>query len=104
MKWRVEFRPEVERDMADAAAWYESRQPGLGNEFIEEVIRVWDALSENPMLNSRRHPNRNIRWRYPDRFPYRVIYEILEQEQTVIVAAVLHAARHNREWRRRLQV
>ena len=30
MKWRVEFRPEVEQDVAEAAAWYEARQPGLG--------------------------------------------------------------------------
>jgi hypothetical protein len=48
----------------------------LGVEFVEEVIRVWDALAENPLLNFRRHPHKNIRWRYPDRFPYRVIYEV----------------------------
>jgi hypothetical protein len=29
MNWRVEFRPEVEQDMAESAAWYESRQPPL---------------------------------------------------------------------------
>lgn len=65
MSWRVEFRPEVETEMAGAAAWYEARQPGLGSEFVEEVIRVWDALAGNPLLNCRRHPTKNIRWRYP---------------------------------------
>lgn len=40
MSWRVEFRPQVERDVAEAAAWYEARQTGLGVEFVEEVIRV----------------------------------------------------------------
>ncbi|MGP8199665.1 MAG: type II toxin-antitoxin system RelE/ParE family toxin [Limisphaerales bacterium] len=102
MNWRVEFRPEVEQDMAEAAAWYESRQPGLGTEFIEEVIQVWDALAENPFLNSRRHPTKNMRWRYPDRFPYRVIYEVLEAGQTVVVIAVLHAARDEGHWQRRI--
>ena len=102
MNWRVEFRPEVELDVAEAAGWYEKREPGLGAEFVEEIIRVWDALTENPLLNCRRHPTRNIRWRYPDRFPYRVIYEVNESTQTVIVAAVLHAARHDRHWKRRL--
>ena len=91
MNWRVELRPEVEQDVAEAAAWYEARQPGLGVEFVEEVIRVWDALAESPLLNCRRHPTKNIRWRYPDRFPYRVIYEVNESEQTVIVAAVPRA-------------
>jgi plasmid stabilization system protein ParE len=102
MKWRIEFRPEVEQDVAEAAAWYESRQAGLGAEFIEEIIEVWAGLADNPTLNSRRHSSRNIRWRYPNRFPYRVIYEVFEKGQTVIVAAVLHAARHDREWKRRI--
>ena len=99
MKWRVEFRPEVAQDVAAAADWYEARQAGLGARFVEEIIEVWDALAENPTLNCRRHPSRNIRWRYPNRFPYRVVYEVVEQGQTVIVAAVLHAAR---QWRRRM--
>ena len=102
MNWRVEFRPEVEEDLTEAAERYESRQPGLGVEFVEEIIRVWESLAANPLLNCRRHPTKNIRWRYPDRFPYRVIYEVIEAEQTVVVATVLHAARQNSHWQRRL--
>jgi toxin ParE1/3/4 len=102
MSWRVVIRPEVEQDIADAANWYETRQPGLGIGFVEEIIRVWDALAENPLLNARKHPRKNIRWSYPNRFPYRVIYEVDESLQTVVVAAVLHAARHDRHWQRRV--
>lgn len=102
MSWRVEFAPEVERDVAEAAKWYESRHHGLGVQFVEEIIRVWDALAENPLLNCRRHPTKNIRWRYPERFPYRVIYEVNEADQTVKVAAVLHAARQDRHWKKRV--
>jgi toxin ParE1/3/4 len=86
MSWKVVVRPE-------AGAWYDALQPGLGAEFIEEVIQVWDALAENPLLNSRRHRQKDIRWRYPERFPYRIIYEVIEAEKTIVVAAVLHAAR-----------
>jgi mRNA-degrading endonuclease RelE of RelBE toxin-antitoxin system len=95
-------RPEVESDVTEAAAWYDARQEGLGDEFVKEVLRVFQALEINPFLSSRRHPRRNIRWRYTDRFSYRVIYEILENEHVVIIAAVLHAARHERHWRKRL--
>ena len=102
MNWLVEFRPEVEQDMAEAAAWYEARQAGLGGEFVEEVIQVWRALGENPLLNCRRHPTKNVRWRYPERFPYRIIYEVLEAERKVVVAAVLHAARHDQHWQNRV--
>jgi toxin ParE1/3/4 len=102
MSWRIEIRPEVERDVAEAAAWYEDRQPGLGVEFIAEVIRVWDALAVNPLLGSQRHQTKNIRWRMTERFPYRVIYEVDEAQGALTIAAVLHAARHDRHWQRRL--
>jgi toxin ParE1/3/4 len=65
-------------------------------------MRVWDDLAENPLLNRRRNPAKNIRWYYPQRFPYRIIYEVNESARTVRVAAVLHAARHERHWRRRV--
>lgn len=102
MSWRVEFHSEVEWEMAEAGAWYEAKQSGLGEDFLTQVIRVWDALAENPFLNSRRHPTKNIRWRYPERFPYRIIYEVREAERTVVVAAVLHASRHDRHWQSRV--
>jgi toxin ParE1/3/4 len=102
MSWRVEFASEIEQDVAEAADWYEFRQPGLGAQFVEEIIRVWEELAENPLLNSRRHPTKNIRWRYPERFPYRIIYEVNEEGKSVKVAAVLHAARHDRHWRKRI--
>jgi toxin ParE1/3/4 len=102
MSWRVVIRPEVEQDVTEAAAWYDAQQAGLGEEFREEVIQVFDTLAVNPLLYSRRHPRKDIRWRYPDRFPYRVVYEVREAEQVVVVAAVLHAARHDRHWQRRV--
>lgn len=102
MPWRVLFRPEVEADVNEAAGWYDLQQPGLGDEFREELIRTFDVLADNPLLQCRRHPHKNIRWRYPDRFPYRVIYEVNEADHTIVVAAVLHAARHDRHWQRRV--
>jgi toxin ParE1/3/4 len=102
MNWRVVVRPEVEYDVAEAADRYDSQQAGLGGEFREEVLQVFDALAVNPLLYSRRHPRKDIRWRYPERFPYRVIYEVLETEHVIVVAAVLHAAQHDRHWQRRV--
>lgn len=96
MTWSVVFSPRVEEDMLLAAAWYEARRPGLGDEFVEEVISVWRSLAENPLLGARKHPSRNLRWRYPTRFPYRIVYEVNEADHLVIVLAVLHAARHSK--------
>ena len=73
MNWRVVVRPEVEHDVTAAARWYESQQAGLGDDFREEIIAVFDALAVNPLLYCRRHSSKDIRWRYPERFPYRVV-------------------------------
>lgn len=102
MSWRVIVRLEIEPDLADAADWYNSREAGLGDRLIAEILDVFDALASNPLLRSRRHPQKNIRWRYPESFPYRVIYEVNEVDQLVIIAAVVHAARHDRHWKKRI--
>jgi len=102
MNWQGVVRPEAGDDIFNAAAWYGSRQQELGEEFVEEVIAVFEALAENPLLNCRRHSRKNIRWRYPKRFPYRVVYEVDETAQLVVVAAILHAARDDRRWKRRV--
>jgi toxin ParE1/3/4 len=102
MSWRVVVRREAGDDVIEAAAWYDEREEGLGDQFVEEILKVYDALAINPHLNSRRHPRKNVRWRFPERFPYRVVYEIIEAEQLVVVAGVIHAARHDRQWKQRL--
>jgi toxin ParE1/3/4 len=102
VSWRVVVRPEVHADLDEAVAWYNRQQAGLGSEFAAEVARVLPALAANPYLNSRRHRTKHIRWRYPERFPYRIIYRIEEEKKTVVVVAVLHAAMHDQRWRERL--
>jgi len=103
MNWKVVARPQAEDDITEAADWYDNQSAGLGHEFIEEILTVLDELALNPLLHCRRHPTKNIRWRYPKRFPYRVIYEVIEEERLVIVAAVIHAARHDRIWLKRFR-
>jgi plasmid stabilization system protein ParE len=61
MTWEVVARPQAEDDIIEAASWYENQHPGLGDEFIEELIAVFDALAINPLLNCRQHPTKNIR-------------------------------------------
>ena len=102
MKWKVVARPQVVVDIIAASEWYNSKREGLGDEFIEEVLSVLDALEINPLLHSRRDDTKNIRWRYPKRFPYRVIYEVVQAERLVIIAAVLHTARRETMWRERV--
>jgi plasmid stabilization system protein ParE len=96
--WNVIISFHVEHDVAAAARWYEDRRAGLGHEFLDEVIRVWHELAVNPLLAARKHPTKNLRWRYPERFPYRIIYEVDEASRAVLVLRVVHAARSDAAW------
>jgi len=95
MKWKVVALPQAHTDLRRAADWYDNQLLGLGDEFIRAVLTVWDGLSLNPRLNCRKHPTRNIRWRYPRRFPYRVVYEVFEAKRLVVIFAVTHNKRRN---------
>jgi hypothetical protein len=61
MKWQVVSRPEAENDIIEIAEWYDSRGDGLGDRFVEELLKVLDELTTNPLLHCRRHPHKNIR-------------------------------------------
>ncbi|HEY8993885.1 MAG TPA: type II toxin-antitoxin system RelE/ParE family toxin [Lacunisphaera sp.] len=97
--WRVVFSFRVRDDVADAAIWYEGKQIDLGRAFIDEIVQVWRELAENPHLAARKHPSKNLRWRYPHRFPYRIIYEVDELNRTILVFAVVHASQNDSAWR-----
>ena len=46
MSFVVKKLPLAEQDALDAAIWYEECQPGLGDEFLNEVDRAVRALSD----------------------------------------------------------
>ena len=37
MTYRLDMRPQAMADIAQEAAWYEEREPGLGDRFLSEV-------------------------------------------------------------------
>ena len=42
MTLEVRLRPEAEQDLADAATWYEEQRQGLGHEFLDEVLTIYE--------------------------------------------------------------
>jgi len=103
VNWKVVVLPEFYSDLEDAGDWYEQKLQGLGARFADEVLDVWAGLAVNPLLGCKKHPRRNIRWRYPEKFPYKVVYSVEEEKKTVVVIALIHAARHERVLRKRIQ-
>jgi len=100
VSYQLVVRPEVGADLLEAQAWYEQRQAGLGKEFLRAVRTAMARLPRNPFLYRVRQRRRQVRWAYPRRFPHRIVFRVVRD--SVVIYAVVHAARHDREWRRRL--
>ncbi len=96
---KLVLRPEAEKDLAEAHAWYEKRASGLGAEFLAAVERVLEAIQDNPL----RYPviHQSIRRALTRRFPYCVFF--VYDRGAVSVLAVMHAARDPHKWRERTQ-
>jgi toxin ParE1/3/4 len=100
VSYQLVVRPEVDADLLEAEAWYEQQRAGLGNEFLRAVRAEMARIPRGPLLYRVRQRRRQVRWIYPRRFPYRIVFRVIGD--TVVIYAVLHAARHDREWRKRL--
>ena len=91
-------RPQAQFDVEEAGIWYETRQPGLGLRFLDELDSVMRRIAATPFQFPRIHPS--VRRALLKRFPYSV-YFLLGDEQVEVIA-VLHQHRHPDTWRKRL--
>jgi hypothetical protein len=57
VKWRVEFRPEVEQAVAEAAAWYDAQQPVRGRVLLRKLFAfgmLWQKIRCSIVVVTRR--------------------------------------------------
>ena len=96
---RLIVAPEAEQDLAESYSWYESRRPGLGEEFLSCVDACVETIRRTPEMHAVAHEN--YRRALVRRFPYALFYEYAEGAVTVY--CVFHTARDPDKWRQRLQ-
>jgi hypothetical protein len=63
MSYRLQIRLAAEADVAEAAQWYDQRQPGLGEKFVSEVDQAIARVLGNPLafpVILRRHEVRRV--------------------------------------------
>jgi plasmid stabilization system protein ParE len=97
MTRRFIVRPRAERDIQSAYDWYESQEPGIGEEFLKAVRKRLEAIRDFP--ESCPIVYRDLRRAVVSRFPYLVFY--VAQPTRVTVLAVLHHSRSPATWPRR---
>jgi toxin ParE1/3/4 len=89
----VVFRRAAVEDLVAAAAWYESKTPGLGEDLIDEVLAAVHRAQKNPELFRVVHRVGSVRRVLANRFPYRIFFSVVGE--TIYVHAILHGARQD---------
>jgi plasmid stabilization system protein ParE len=88
MAYKIILSAQARSQIRSSARWYDRQREGLGDEFKVIVREGIKLLQESPFIFAKyRETYRKMPLR---RFPYSVIYQVMEAEQTVIVIAVLH--------------
>jgi toxin ParE1/3/4 len=91
---RVSFNELAERELNEAAQFYEQQRPGLGAAFVDEVQRCSAVALDHPQ--SGQLVAGTIRRLLCRRFPYGVLYAIKEDE--VRILAVMNLRRRPGYW------
>ena len=84
--YEIVVHQSAEEELSVAAVFYESRETGLGEEFLEELSQSFHRIKEHPFSYSI-HFDEYRRY-LMGRFPYAVVYGI--EGQLVLVFAVAH--------------
>jgi toxin ParE1/3/4 len=94
---RVEFDPEADIELREAAAYYEFRKHGLGERFIKAVeattARIAASPEQFPIVDA------DIRRALVRVFPYGVWFTI--EKEHIRIQAVAHCHREPGYWRKR---
>ncbi len=89
MSLPVVFRGLADREVHEIQAWYEARQPGLGDRFRSSLDLVVNLISEHPFACAIAH--RETRRALVPGFPYALFYVVLPDR--IRVLACLHQRR-----------
>ncbi len=95
---RLEFHPEAELELIEAALHYELEVPGLSERFESEIRRATDLLLEHPEMGRPVDPN--LRQFVLPRFPFTLIYSVTAEVLRIQVVA--HKRRLPGYWRTRV--
>jgi toxin ParE1/3/4 len=91
---RVSFHELAERELNDAALYYEQERTGLGVKFLDEVERVISSMIRNP--NAGKQVRGRVRRRISRKFPYGILYSV--NADGIRILAIMNLKRRPLYW------
>jgi len=96
MSYTYQIHPLVERNFEEGYIWYEERQKGLGERFVNAVDTKIKQILQNPEVYGSKGV-KSIREAEVDRFPYLVVYKINKRKKEIYINSIHHTKKHPRK-------
>jgi plasmid stabilization system protein ParE len=86
------FSSRVQKEIAKSWEWYEDRQPGLGDRFVNEVLFKIKLVEQHP----ERYPTRYKSYKETPIavFPFLIIYRLNPRKKIIRIVSVFHTSLH----------
>lgn len=93
MTYKLILKSKAHIDLAEAIEYYQSKRKGLGLKFLKCVQKFFDRITKNPL----HYPLKSNQFReaYIQKFPYVIIYEIIDNE--IVVFCFQHSSKSNKK-------
>jgi len=90
MKYSLFVFEEVYQELENASKYYNEKRPGLESELFDEWLMALKRLQTDPEIYQKK--KKNLRQAMLERFPFLVVFEIIES--TVVVYRFIHVRRN----------
>lgn len=83
---------EAQKEHIESFLWYEKKQKGLGERYLEAIESTLYEISKHPL----HYPKKRKAYREAGvpTFPFVIVYEILNSRNLIYVAAIFHTSRN----------
>jgi transcription antitermination factor NusA-like protein len=93
MNYGIEIKETAREDAVEAFLYYEGRQPGVGNRFLDKMELLLSDIEKHPKHYQEKY--KQFRQALIKPFPYLIVFEI--DAKIIVVHKVINAARHPRK-------
>jgi len=99
MNYSFRYLPFVLHDIIESLEWYKAINFELYEDLKKEIRQKLQYISENPLAFEKRYTENRIAFLHT--FPYGIHFEIIENDNLILVTGFYHTARNPKSWKRR---
>jgi plasmid stabilization system protein ParE len=92
--YSIVLSKKAEQEIQTSWVWYEDRQKGLGDYFLNELLKKFHKIETHPELYALK--SKSYRETKIDTFPILIIYRLNKRNRAITVVSVFHTSRHPR--------